>query len=135
MPTDATDFSSHLLKIRNAKPDLVVLNLSNQITNFLKQYSEFGLYLPVGGFGFDTALAWRRAGQFCRHMASSQHHLLETPGSKTLVAAAFTKKYGKPPENQAWGDYIATKIVTDAMRETKSTDSVARRAFREGRQF
>jgi len=22
---------------------------------------------------------------------------------------AFTKKYGKPPENQAWGDYMSTK--------------------------
>ena len=44
VPTDATDFSPFLLKIRNAKPDLVVSNLAgNQITNFLKQYSEFGL--------------------------------------------------------------------------------------------
>ena len=37
----------------------VVINLAgNQITNFLKQYAEFGLTYPVGGFGFDTALAW-----------------------------------------------------------------------------
>ncbi len=56
---DATDFSAYLLKIRDSKPDLVVINLSgNQITNFLKQYAEFGLTYPVGGFGFDTALAW-----------------------------------------------------------------------------
>jgi len=59
VPTDATDFSAYLLKIREAKPDLVVINLAgNQITNFLKQYAEFGLTFPVGGFGFDTALAW-----------------------------------------------------------------------------
>ena len=125
VPTDATDFSSYLLKIRNAKPDLVVLNLAgNQITNFLKQYSEFGLTFPVGGFGFDTALAWAAGkGNFVGTWPVVWHHMLETPGSKAFVAA-FTKKYGKPPENQAWGDYIATKIVTDAMRETKSTDSV-----------
>ena len=125
VPTDATDFSSYLLKIRNAKPDLVVLNLAgNQITNFLKQYSEFGLTIPVGGFGFDTALAWAAGkGNFVGTWPVVWHHLIETPGSKNFVAT-FTKKYGKPPENQAWGDYIATKIVTDAMRETKSTDSV-----------
>src|SRR5437660_799347 len=40
VPTDATDFSAYLLKIREAKPDLVVINLAgNQITNFLKQYA------------------------------------------------------------------------------------------------
>ncbi len=58
-------------KIRAAKPDLVISNLAgNQITNFLKQYSEFGLTFPVAGFGFDTALAWaRRQGQFRRYLA------------------------------------------------------------------
>ena len=59
VPTDATDFSALLLEIRTAKPDLVVSNLAGlQITNFLKQYSEFGLDFPVAGFGFDTAVAW-----------------------------------------------------------------------------
>ena len=59
VPTDAADFSPFLLKIRNAKPDLVVSNLAGaQITNFMKQYLEFGLPFPVAGFGFDTAVAW-----------------------------------------------------------------------------
>ncbi len=62
VPTDLTDFSAMLIEIRNARPDLVVANLAgNQITNFLKQYSEFGLQFPVAGFGFDTALAGRPA--------------------------------------------------------------------------
>ncbi len=48
VPTDAADFSPFLLKIRNAKPDLVVSNLAGaQITNFMKQYLEFGLPFPV----------------------------------------------------------------------------------------
>ena len=125
IPTDATDFSSYLLKIRNAKPDLVVLNLAgNQITNFLKQYAEFGLTFPVGGFGFDTALAWAAGkGNFVGTWPVVWHHLLEMPGSKTFVAA-FTKKYGKPPENQAWGEYVATKIVAHSMNELKTTESI-----------
>src|SRR5438552_6654930 len=50
--TDVTDFSPFMLKIRNAKPDLVVSNLAGaQITNFMKQYMEFGLPYPVAGFG------------------------------------------------------------------------------------
>ncbi|MCU4179743.1 ABC transporter substrate-binding protein [Bosea sp. BH3] len=124
VPTDATDFSALLLEIRAAKPDLVISNLAgNQITNFLKQYSEFGLTFPVAGFGFDTALAWA-AGKdnFGGTWPSVWHHLIDTPSTKTFVAA-FTKKYGKPPENQAWGDYIAVKIMAQSMNELKSADT------------
>src|SRR5882724_4518252 len=121
VPTDATDFSAYLLKIREAKPDLVVINLAgNQITNFLKQYAEFGLTFPVGGFGFDTALAWAAGkGNFVGTWPVVWHHLVDTPGSKTFVAA-FSKKYSKPPENQAWGDYIATKIVAQTVDKIKN---------------
>ena len=59
VPTDVADFSPYLLKIRNAKPDVVVSNLAgNQIGNFMKQYLEFALPFPVVGFAFDTAVAW-----------------------------------------------------------------------------
>ena len=136
VPTDATDFSAYLLKIREAKPDLVVINLAgNQITNFLKQYAEFGLTFPVGGFGFDTALAWAAGkGNFVGTWPVVWHHLVDTPGSKAFVGA-FTKKYNKPPENQAWGDYIATKIVAQADQRTE-IGGIAEdhRALREGRE-
>src|SRR6478735_6063226 len=124
VPTDATDFSALLIEIRAAKPDIVISNLAgNQITNFLKQYSEFGLTFPVAGFGFDTALAWA-AGKdnFGGVWPCVWHHLIDTPASKTFVSA-FTKKYGKPPENQAWGDYMAVKIMAQSMNELKSTDT------------
>lgn len=124
VPTDATDFSAYLLKIRSANPDLVVLNLAGaQITNFLKQYAEFGLTIPCGGFGFDTALAWAAGkGNFVGTWPVVWHHLVDTPGSKQFVAA-FTKRYNKPPENQAWGDYVATRIVAQAVNALQSTDS------------
>ncbi|WP_442757529.1 ABC transporter substrate-binding protein, partial [Pseudomonas sp. PM2] len=59
IPTDTTDFSSYLLKIRAANPDLIVLNLSgNGAATFYKQYGEFGLSIPLGGFDYNTAFAW-----------------------------------------------------------------------------
>lgn len=124
VPTDLTDFSALLLEIRNARPDLVVCNLAgNQITNFLKQYSEFGLQFKVAGFGFDTALAWA-AGKdnFGGTWPVVWHHLIDTPNTKKFVQA-FTTKYRKPPENQAWGDYLAVKIFAQTMNELKTTDS------------
>jgi branched-chain amino acid transport system substrate-binding protein len=124
VPTDATDFSPLLLEIRSAKPDLVISNLAgNQITNFLKQYSEFGLNFPVAGFGFDTALAWGAGkGNFLGTWPVVWHHLIDTPASKKFVAD-FTKRFGRPPENQAWGDYNAIKLTAQAMKETKSIES------------
>ena len=124
VPTDLSDFSAILLKIRNEKPDLVVSNLAgNQITNFLKQYSEFGLSFPVAGFGFDTALAWGAGkGNFLGTWPVVWHHLIDTPATKKFVAD-FTKRYNKPPENQAWGDYNAIKIIAQSMSELKTTES------------
>ena len=124
VPTDTTDFSPLLLEIRSAKPDLVISNLAgNQITNFLKQYTEFGLTFPVAGFGFDTALAWGAGkGNFLGTWPVVWHHLIETPATRKFVAD-FTKRYNRPPENQAWGDYNAMKLTAQAMAETKSLDS------------
>ena len=122
--TDVTDFSPYLLKIRQAKPDVVVCNLAgNQTTNFIKQYSEFGLPYPIAGFNLNSLDAWAAgADNFGGTWPLTWHHDINTPTSKAFVAA-FTKKYGKPPENQAWGDYVGLKAVVQAMNETKSTDS------------
>jgi branched-chain amino acid transport system substrate-binding protein len=122
--TDVTDFSPYLLKIRQAKPDVVVCNLAgNQTTNFIKQYAEFGLPYPIAGFNINSADAWAAgADNFAGTWPLTWHHDINTPTSKAFVAA-FTKKFGKPPENQAWGDYVALKAVVQAMNETKSLDS------------
>jgi branched-chain amino acid transport system substrate-binding protein len=123
VPTDATDFSPYLLKIRQARPDVVASNLAgNQITNFIKQYAEYGLQFPITGFGFDTAVAWGAGkGNFSGIWPLVWHHLVDSPASKKYVEA-FTKKYGKPPENQSWGDYNSLKIVAQSFAELKSVD-------------
>jgi branched-chain amino acid transport system substrate-binding protein len=125
VPTDFSDFSTMLTKIRSARPDMVVSNLAGvQITNFLKQYAEFGLTFPVAGFGFDTAVAWGAgSGNFFGTWPLVWHHLIDTPGSKRFVQA-FTARYRRPPENQAWGDYVAMKILAQSMNEIRSTDAV-----------
>ena len=122
--TDVTDFSPYLLKIRQARPDLVATNLAgNQVTNFVKQYSEFGLPYPVAGFNLNTADAWAAGeGNLAGTWPTVWHHDLDIPGSKAFVAA-FRKKYGKPPENHAWIEYVSLKIMVQAMNATKSVDT------------
>ncbi len=122
--TDVTDFSPYLLKIRQAKPDVVCSNLAgNQVTTLIKQYAEFDLPYPIVGFNLNTADAWAAGeGNLAGIWPTVWYHTLEVPASKTFVAN-FTKKYGKPPENHAWIEYIALKIIAQAMNETKSTDT------------
>lgn len=122
--TDVTDFSPYLLKIRQARPDLVSTNLAgNQVTNFVKQYAEFGLPFPMVGFNLNTADAWAAGeGNLGGIWPTVWHDDLDTPGSKAFTAA-FLKKHGKPPENHAWIEYVSLKMLTQAMNATKSTDT------------
>ena len=55
VPTGSVDFSAYILNIRQAKPDLVYINLAGtDQTNFLKQFSEYNLPIPISGG------VWRR---------------------------------------------------------------------------
>jgi branched-chain amino acid transport system substrate-binding protein len=130
VPTDATDFSAYLLKVRQARPDLVATNLGgNQVTNFVKQYAEFGLPFPIAGFNLNTADAWAAGeGNLSGIWPTVWHHDLDIPASKAFTAA-FTKLHGKPPENHAWIEYVSLKIMAQAMTETKSTDTDALIAY------
>jgi branched-chain amino acid transport system substrate-binding protein len=122
--TDVTDFSPYLLKIRQGKPDVVCSNLAgNQVTNLIKQYAEFGLPYPIVGFNLNTADAWAAGdGNLSGTWPTVWYHTSDVPASKTFVAN-FAKKYGKPPENHAWIEYVSLKMMAQAMNETKSTDT------------
>jgi branched-chain amino acid transport system substrate-binding protein len=122
--TDLTDFSPYLLKMRQAKPDFIATNLGgNQVTNFVKQYSEFGLPYPVAGFNLNTADAWAAGeGNLGGIWPTVWHHEIDTPGSKAFVAK-FRARHGQPPENHAWIEYVSLHVMARAMAETKSTDT------------
>src|SRR4030081_1062175 len=122
--TDVTDFSPYLLKIRQAKPDVVCSNLAgNQVTTLIKQYAEFGLPYPIVGFNLNTADAWAAGeGNLSGTWPTVWYHTPDVPASKTFVDN-FTKKNGKPPENHAWIEYVTFKMMAQAMNETKSTDT------------
>jgi len=122
--TDVTDFSPYLLKVRQAKPDIVCCNLAgNQVTNLVKQYAEFGFTYPLVGFNLNTADAWAAGeGNLAGTWPTVWYHTLDVPASKTFVAN-FIKKYGKPPENHAWIEYVSMKVMAQAMTDIKGTDN------------
>ena len=124
VPLNTADFSSFILKIRQAKPDVVCSNLAgNQVTTLIKQYAEFGLPYPIVGFNLNTADAWAAGdGNLSGTWPTDWYHTLDVPASKVFVAN-FIKKYSKPPENHAWIEYVAFKMMAQAMNATKSTDT------------
>ncbi len=131
--TDVTDFSPYLIKIRQARPDVVCSNLAgNQVTNLIKQYAEYGLPFPIVGFNLNTADAWAAGeGNLQGTWPTVWYHTLDTPGSQAFVKK-FEERHGQPPDNHAWISYVSLKIMADAMNGANSTDTADLIAYLEG---
>lgn len=122
--TNTQDFSAYILKIRQAKPDFVFSCLAGiDITNFIRQYREYDLPFEVTGGANDTGLFWAAGiGSLSGYWQSMWYHGLDIPAARAF-AAAFRARYSMPPENGAWADYVAVRILLQAISETKSTDA------------
>jgi len=133
VPTNTADYSAYILKIRSLKPDFVYLNLAGvDQTTFLKQHKEYNLPYPLAGGVMDTVPFWAAGLEnLSGHWQSLWYH-----GLKLKASQAFTKrfqdKYGTPPDNQAWGDYVGVRIMLQTMAETKGTDAHAMIQYLEG---
>lgn len=124
VPLDATDFSAYLLKIRQARPDVVVSNLAaGQVPNFLKQFAEYGLDIPLIGFDMVMILTWAAGSDgFGGVWPCRWHYELKNESSRKFVKD-FSAKYKTKPEDLAWGDHVAVNLLAQAMRETNSVTS------------
>jgi branched-chain amino acid transport system substrate-binding protein len=133
VPTNTLDYSAYILKIRQANPDFVYINLAGvDQTTFLKQYREYGLPYQLAGGVMDTGQFWGAGLEsLSGHWQSLWYHGLENEASQTFTQT-FIDKFGKPPENQAWGEYVGIKILLKAIEETRGTDSGAIVAYLEG---
>ncbi len=79
--------------------------------------------LSVGRLRFrHCSCVGRGQGQCRRHLAAGLGLAGQVADGAALHDCVH-KKYGKPPENQAWGDYLSTKHLAQAMNDIKSTDS------------
>jgi branched-chain amino acid transport system substrate-binding protein len=71
VPTGTTDFSSFILKIKSANPDLVFTSLAgNDMALFVKQFNEFGLtskFFPLNFFGTPNFFLSSFFHRYCSH--------------------------------------------------------------------
>jgi branched-chain amino acid transport system substrate-binding protein len=122
--TNTQDFSAYILKIRQARPDFVFSCLAGiDITNFMRQYREYQLPYPVTGGANDTGLFWAAGiDSLSGYWQTMWYHTLDVPAARAF-ARAFRARFGMPPENGAWADYVGVRILLQAIAETGSTDS------------
>src|SRR2546430_3061470 len=118
--------------MKAAKPDLVFHNLAGaDVTNFLKQYAEAGMTLEVAGGVIDSAYAWPVGESLRGHFPIIWWHELSTPQSRAW-AARYIKRWGRPPDNQAYRDYVAVPAMAQAIEKPRSTASAKLAQAREG---
>jgi branched-chain amino acid transport system substrate-binding protein len=124
VPTGTADYSSYILKIRNAKPECIIVNVAGaDQTTFLKQYSEFGLKIDIAGGVTDTVLMWNAGKEAAQGVWTViWWGDLDNAWTKNFVSK-YRAKYGLPPENQAWGDYTSLKVLAEAIKMAGTTDS------------
>jgi branched-chain amino acid transport system substrate-binding protein len=128
VPLNTADFSSFILKIRQAKPDVVVGGLSGgDLTTFLKQWSELGmkgkipfLEIAIGdtdiwGVGPDAA-----NGTFTKLWDAYNP---DNTAEEKAFAAAYLKKHGKPAADKAWMGWITARSLFESVDAAKSTDA------------
>ena len=138
VPTDATDFSAYLLKIRErqARPRRDSISPATRSPTSSSNMPSSACPSRSAGFGFDTALAWARGqGQLRRHLAagvaSPDRHarpqgVRRRPSPRNTTSRRRTRPGATTSPRRSW---------RRPMNELKSTESTEdHRAFREGRE-
>jgi branched-chain amino acid transport system substrate-binding protein len=139
-PLGTTDYSSYVLKIRQANPKVIFVGLGGtDLTNFLKQIHDVGLTgkVEISSPIVNDSDLWAAgpgvaAGLYPKLWNYTGAH--NTPKSKTFVDK-YQKKFGVPPEVEGWQDWFGTTAILTAIKATGSTDSAKLIAFLEQHKF
>jgi branched-chain amino acid transport system substrate-binding protein len=128
VPINTADYSSYILKIRQAKPDVVVGGLVGlDLSNFLKQWNELGMKdkIPYVAIAVSDTDFWdvgpvAATGIYVKPWYYNNPN--NTPSEKKFTAD-FIKKHGRPPSDKAFSGWIAMKSLLESIEAAKSTKS------------
>ena len=130
VPLNTADFSSFILKIRQAQPDVVVGGLSaGDLSTFLKQWNELGMKgkIPFVEIAIGDTDIWAvgpdaATGTFTKLW---DHTNPDNPPEEKAFAAAYLKKYAKPAADKAWMGWITARSLFESIDAANSTDPMA----------
>jgi branched-chain amino acid transport system substrate-binding protein len=127
VPLNTTDFGPFILKIRQARPDVVVGGLSaRDLSNFLKQWNEHGMKgtIPFVEIAIGDTDIWAvgpntATGTFTKLW---YYNNSDNPLEEQAFAATYRRKHGKPAADKAWMGWIAARSLFEAIDAAASTD-------------
>ena len=124
VPTGTSDFSSYILKIKAANPDLVFTSLAgNDMALFVKQFNEFGLTCDLALSHMETVSVWSTGKEALKGIGMAVYYY-RLPGAENEgLVNRFYNKFGKPPDDNVWKEFIALRALTLAMEKTGGTDT------------
>lgn len=130
VPVNTADYSSYILKIRQAKPDVVLGGLvGGDFSNFLKQWNEMGMKdkIPYVAVAVTDTDFWDVGPQASAgiYVKPWYYNNPKNTAAEKKFTADFEKKYGQPPSDKAWSGWIAMRSLLESINAAKSTDSKA----------
>jgi branched-chain amino acid transport system substrate-binding protein len=138
VPVETTDLSSYILKVRQAKPDLLISGLAN-VGPILKQFKEFGMTGQVGVAGpavSDTDL-WSVPREALTGIYGKTWYFNDPNNSSEDKAfvESYRKANDKPPTDRVWFGWFMTRFLLSSIEGGKSTDPVKLVEALEGLRF
>lgn len=123
-PIGTNDFSSYILQIKAANPDVVALNNGGDDTaNAVKSAREFGLKAKLVGFGLDTPALVKA---LTLETAHDVYYVTSWVRRDDAETNAFVEKFmaveHKVPSAFQVGNYSAVRSYLKAVQATNSTD-------------
>jgi branched-chain amino acid transport system substrate-binding protein len=124
-PLGTTDFSSHILKIRQAMPDVIVLGIAGlDLAAFLKQYEEFGLRTPLAAVALGDEELWALQSSPPKLLTGKFWHFtnpVNTPEERALNDAVM-KATGHPATLGAVTSWVSTRMLLAGIEHARSLE-------------
>jgi branched-chain amino acid transport system substrate-binding protein len=125
-PVGTTDYSSYILKIRQAKPDAVMIVLvGTDLSNFMKQYIELGMAgrIPLIHPVHSDPDIWPLGKNVAAGVYGKGWHFSDPNNSaddKAFVAL-YRAKHQKPVPYNAYLAWISTRMLLAGIEKAGST--------------
>ena len=130
VPLNTADFSSFILKIRQAQPDVVLGGLSaGDLSTFLKQWNELGMKgkIPFCEIAIGDTDIWAVGPDAANGVFTKLwwYNNPNNPPEEKAFAEAYLKKHSRPAADKAWMGWITAKSLFESIELAKSTEPMA----------
>lgn len=128
MPLGSTDFSSVLIKVEQAKPDVfMVFQAGDDFVNLMKQATQFGLTKKMAfGYGLVELEPLAALPEQARLGWGVMEWWWDQPNQPHVKAFVdkYRKLYSQTPSARSWLGYVSMHAIAQGATKAKSLESV-----------